>query len=250
MRPYDLPVAYFGSALRLTEHDQSSNAPRVEPQSLPNNRCRLLELPNEILNSIYQLVLVRHDVLWVDPEGKPIDKIWDNGATDQRRLHYLPSEPALTRTCQRIRQETLPIFYGSNTFCDTPADLCCVKFFIYLTPAKRKMLRSVRIAHWGYYASKVLHVDGGPPGTCHTSVRIRLALMRQWLRRCKIYLADEALHIPIKPGDDAPDVWTNTPQGICELHCCRIRAGKDVRTSLSDEINARYMRVADFIVND
>jgi len=84
------------------------------------------------------------------------------------------------------------------------------------------MLRSVRISHWGYYALHFLHLDGGPPGNCVTSVRIRLERMRQWLRRCQIHLTDEALHLPIKLGDDAPTIWTNNPEGTCELDSCQV----------------------------
>lgn len=182
-------------------------------------RCYLLELPAEMLNRIYEEVLVCNPVLWVDPEGVPIDRIREDILTNGRRFQYLTSEPALTRTCRQIRQDTLPIFYGRNIFCDTPVDLCCIKFLLYLTPEKRKMLKSLRIAHWKYYAETFLHIDGGPPGNCAMNVCARLARMKQWLQKNGLELADDALHFQMML-DDASVVWNNKLNRRCELQCC------------------------------
>lgn len=179
--------------------------------------CYFLQLPAEILNRIYEEVLVHDAVLWVDPEGVPIDKIRDDVLTDGRRFQYLPSEPALTRTCRKVRRETLPIFYGRNIFSDTPVDLCCIKFLIYLTPAKRKMLKQIRISHWKYYAEIFLHIDPGPVGSSVENVRARLERMSAWLRRGGIDLDEHALHFPIRWKAGEPEICINSGTMTHEL---------------------------------
>ncbi|KAK4544940.1 hypothetical protein LTR36_003845 [Oleoguttula mirabilis] len=79
-----------------------------------------LDLPAELRNDIYHLALT-HDTVTV---------------TD--RL----IEPALLSTTRQIRRETLPIFYGANTF-EAPYP----PFMMDLSADKISMLRAVRAVH-------------------------------------------------------------------------------------------------------
>lgn len=64
-------------------------------------KCRLLSLPAELRNRIYEMVVVHQ---------QPI-------TMSHRRRHRLTrTPPAITRTCQQIKNESLPIFYEWNTF--------------------------------------------------------------------------------------------------------------------------------------
>ena len=215
MRPLHLPLpSSVPIAKPLSEDHQQASKVDDRP-------CYLLQLPAELRNRIYEEATVCKDVLWVDPEGIPIDRMREDLSIKDRRLHYLPSEPALTRTCRKIRKETLPIFYGRNVFCDTPVDLCCVKFLVYLTKEKRRMLQNLRITHWWYFATNFLHLEGGPPGMCVQSVRDRLERMHAWLERNNVHLGDGAVHFPMKLRDDGDVIWTNDPTGTCEMSCCK-----------------------------
>lgn len=215
MRPLHIPIDALPIKDRLSstleqEHDHNQSTAALET-------CYLLSLPAEIGNRIYEEVLVHIDVLWVDPEGVPIDKIRKDVLTNGRRFQYLPSEPALTRTCRKVRRETLPIFYGRNIFSDTPVDLCCIKFLIYLTPEKRRMLKQLRISHWKYYAEIFLHIDAGPAGIDIVSVRARLEKMKEWLQKGGVHLDDHALHFPVRWDNGESWTWVNSRAGVHKL---------------------------------
>ena len=61
---------------------------------------RLLELPAEIRNYIYELALVEDSPIVIDPALKKAQA----------------SQPPLIRVSRQIRQETLSLFYSKNTF--------------------------------------------------------------------------------------------------------------------------------------
>ena len=64
--------------------------------------CGLLSLPPELRNRIYEIV-VKIDV-------SPINIcLWNAVKIDK--------QPAITRTCRQIRNESLPMYYQLNTFC-------------------------------------------------------------------------------------------------------------------------------------
>lgn len=64
-----------------------------------SNPSRLLSLPPELRNRIYEYVLTRRHRLLP----------W-------KRQNIYPVEPALTRTCRQMRSEALGVFYHDNTF--------------------------------------------------------------------------------------------------------------------------------------
>jgi hypothetical protein len=83
-----------------------------------NLRCHLLSLPPEIRNEILQLVLtdvmsivnfqIHYSRNFPSTESEAVQQIGRN-AQEQAR------EPAITRTCQEITEETPPVFYTVNT---------------------------------------------------------------------------------------------------------------------------------------
>ena len=77
-------------------NDQVTAAPSAEV-STPG-AFRLLDLPAELRDYIYELALTTEDTLYIC------------GGTS----HEL--QQALTQTTRQVRHETLPIFYGRNTF--------------------------------------------------------------------------------------------------------------------------------------
>lgn len=69
-------------------------------------RCHLLELPPELRNRIYELVVVRDE-----PVKTVIISDFQHRACFARL-----QQPRITATCQQIRQESLSIFYTCNSF--------------------------------------------------------------------------------------------------------------------------------------
>ncbi|KAK0940210.1 hypothetical protein LTR29_008263 [Friedmanniomyces endolithicus] len=72
-----------------------------------NGKCRLLTLPPELRNRIYELVLMDKDsitVINIYPEDRR------NGARPYLR------QPAITRVSKELRHDTLRVFYGGKTF--------------------------------------------------------------------------------------------------------------------------------------
>ena len=63
-----------------------------------------LRLPAELRNHIYQMVLVKSDL------------IDTTCSSTFYKMQALVAQPALTKVCRQIRAETLPIFYGANVF--------------------------------------------------------------------------------------------------------------------------------------
>lgn len=94
--------------------------------------CRLLQIPSELRNRIYELVLIQHE---------PIRLPFGQSERDKR---------ALLRTCHQIHDEAVGIYYGNNAFladCGAwflNADLIC--WLRGLGWKKRFMLKDVRLS--------------------------------------------------------------------------------------------------------
>jgi hypothetical protein len=97
-----------------------------------NQTSRLLRLPSELRNRIYELVLIQPDAIRL-PQGRS-----ESGKRD------------LLCTCRQIHDEAVGIYYGSNAFiadCGSwflNVDLIC--WLRGLGPKKRSMLRDVRLS--------------------------------------------------------------------------------------------------------
>ncbi|KAK5686521.1 hypothetical protein LTS10_002641 [Elasticomyces elasticus] len=70
-------------------------------------RCRLLELPPELRNRIFELAVTAPVLLQADPH------VTGNSGS---RTTSSSAQPALACTNRLIREETLPVFYHGNTF--------------------------------------------------------------------------------------------------------------------------------------
>lgn len=71
------------------------------------NAFRFLSLPAELRNRIYEMVFHR---------SQSCNLTAANHSRGGRAFQHHVAQPSLTRTCQQIRNETLPVFYGSNWF--------------------------------------------------------------------------------------------------------------------------------------
>ncbi|KAK3648880.1 hypothetical protein LTR56_003834 [Elasticomyces elasticus] len=67
-------------------------------------KCRLLELPAELRNHIFELAVTEPQPLQV------------NYQCYRGTINTLPKQPALACTNRLIREEVLPVFYHTNTF--------------------------------------------------------------------------------------------------------------------------------------
>ncbi|KAK4910921.1 hypothetical protein LTR49_020447 [Elasticomyces elasticus] len=134
-------------------------------EEVKDTRCRLLELPQELQDGIFELVAI-HEA--------PIMTCWpycshyaDGHFSSETQYKRDRAQPALSETCRSIRSNVLPIYYKRNTF-----EICyCGKILrggeMWLTgigAANRAMLRRV-IAHemfmWPPYY--LLAELGNPP---------------------------------------------------------------------------------------
>lgn len=94
-------------------------------------RANLLSIPPEIRNRICMLVLVLGGPLTPSdgekgPEGIRMIEVADSEIMEWRGSDYTEyhnygteawlKQPPLTRVCKQLREETLPIYYGANTF--------------------------------------------------------------------------------------------------------------------------------------
>ncbi|KAK5714285.1 hypothetical protein LTR17_017291 [Elasticomyces elasticus] len=99
---------------RNTEQENDARAPlrdqdsNEKPVTLANDTSGLLRLPAELRNIIYELAL-------------PTDNFYVSvRTTEPLPMMRCPAEPitipALLATCRLIRNDTLPVFYGTNIF--------------------------------------------------------------------------------------------------------------------------------------
>jgi hypothetical protein len=70
--------------------------------------CPLLRLPPELRNRIFEPLLIRPYSIVISAHTQR------NSPSD--KMHKSLAPPAITRTCRKLREETLPVHYGANTF--------------------------------------------------------------------------------------------------------------------------------------
>ena len=92
--------------------------------------CPLLELPAELRNRIWEQVIVKEGPISLAPASDLADgEELETGA-----------QPALSRVCRQIREETLPMFYAHNIFRLHPENMRRYK----ASRSKKPLLRSLR----------------------------------------------------------------------------------------------------------
>lgn len=94
---------------------------------------RLFDLPPELWLRICAMAVIQAKPLQIGKEAYLRDSM------------AIVKQPAITRTCRLIRDETLPIFYSSNTFemfhgYDVP---CPRKFIVAIGDANRRRMKTL-----------------------------------------------------------------------------------------------------------
>ena len=132
------------------------------------NQCKFLKLPPELRNHIYDLALVEEQPFRFpacrQSEIGPLSfkdtwlnecKSLDDRQRVVRRSVDLVKQPGVTRTCKEIRNESLSVFYGNNTFIirehekweASYALLVGEKWLLAIRHKNRTLLKSLYISH-------------------------------------------------------------------------------------------------------
>ncbi|KAK5702890.1 hypothetical protein LTR97_003836 [Elasticomyces elasticus] len=116
-------------------------------EDVKDTRCRLLELPQELQDGIFEPVAIQE---------VPIMTCWpycshyaDGHFSSETQYKRDRVQPALSETCRSIRSNVVPIYYKQNTFeiCYCGRILCGSEMWLTgIGAANRAMLRRV-IAH-------------------------------------------------------------------------------------------------------
>ncbi|KAK3116245.1 hypothetical protein LTR53_003616 [Teratosphaeriaceae sp. CCFEE 6253] len=113
--PSDVPstvMAMDEMAPDISRNGAKRSTPHArQPSELPQSL--LLRLPPELRNHIYEYVLIVETPI---SRNLPPRSWWGTEAHILRQFATAVRQPPLTRTCRVIRSETIPIFYGANTF--------------------------------------------------------------------------------------------------------------------------------------
>ncbi|KAK5732094.1 hypothetical protein LTR17_010802 [Elasticomyces elasticus] len=163
-------------------------------QEVNDTRCRLLELPQELQDVIYELVAIHQSPIKV---CQPFCRHYANGhcssATQDWRKRV---QPALLQTCSSIRSNVLPIYYKQNIY-----EICCCggdvrggeTWLNGIGASNRAMLQRV---------------------TAHESIYYRLAELRGPRRLVIEVTADDNVGLLIKPAGVLDPPWAvRTPKG-------------------------------------
>jgi len=145
-------ILYKASTLNpITMDMQSSTA--VMPKMDPDKRLGFLDLPPEIRNMIYKLLLPRYGVkLMYGNYHHEGDASWSPRTSPYARLLRL------LRTCHQIREEAAHVAYGSVTFYFEPE-----RYTLAWLERRGSMVRYIRKVYiWGHMIlgsfSKILHL--------------------------------------------------------------------------------------------
>lgn len=133
---------------QTTSTDSSKKPASTMHSATADSHCALLSLPPEIRNRIYEYAVVELPCVEI-----------------HLRQHQEPcghggEQPALTRTCRQIRNESLGLFYELNAFCiragpDRPR---------YLGPIRSYLdkVKKAQIQIFDHPVSILLNVSNGP----------------------------------------------------------------------------------------
>jgi hypothetical protein len=145
--------------------------------------CYLLDLPSELRNRIYELVLVATKDIETDTWCKrPPARV----PVTPDEIQYA-MEPALLATCKKIHREGLPIFYGQNVFYGGFVEWDWPAWLKRLTPAKKEMVKIIKLFSSDYSISNVRAM--GEP-LCANGTLAPKALLEEFLESTRCYLAN------------------------------------------------------------
>lgn len=182
--------------------------------------CLFFKLPLELRTDIYNGALIHKAVLEIAPSGDPVTNMDEWELTDQSWAKLRPSEPSLLFTCKQIREEGLRIYYGSDIFPDSFYDAGLRKFIKWLTPQKRTMIKHLQIDT----NSLSLRWPGWPWAGfgCVSRAQKKKQAFEKWLQKEDIQVNESAIEVYVQLSDGDEWIWSNSPQGACELSgCCR-----------------------------
>ncbi|KAK5685023.1 hypothetical protein LTS10_003098 [Elasticomyces elasticus] len=126
----------------------TSQDPAQQQKEATKATCHLMRLPAELRNAIYELFLVERRPITISYNILRKREDW-RGIRDVT----LPNLPAITRTNRKIREETLAIFLGANTFevahyqeaewDPRPSLPAAHLWFRRLTPEQRRLVKEI-----------------------------------------------------------------------------------------------------------
>ena len=147
----------------------SSSSPLFDLAILKKNQCRLLQLPGEIRNHIYNLVFdapvivemvsdkVSTDFWYQTAHGRPRDavivrfpkRLGNHALHGECSAHWKQSRFALLLTCRQIYSESAPILYKSTAFVFHSA--CRLRnFLVSVRPFCLAAVKSIYFHHTTY----------------------------------------------------------------------------------------------------
>jgi hypothetical protein len=160
---------------------------------MKNRPCYFLQLPAELRNRIYELILIQDEEIdaatWCRLPHSP--RCLPGGSIPSfRSLIIHGFEPALLSTCKQVRKEGLPIFYGQNTFFGGPGESTIwLNWLQKLSPLKRGLVKNIKLRFrviWGRPG------DDGP-----TSERGRVTpVLEEYLEEARRSLRAKGIVIP------------------------------------------------------
>ena len=134
LSPYENP--FLKDLLVLERQSHRRRLQRPKPGA-PQNSL-LLDLPPELRNTIYSLVLTNQEHVLVDPNSD-VSETGDRFEPDDMVI----KEPGFLRTCQMFRKEATTMYYSANAF----YSIQCAKMLRWIKgigPEKRALLKDVR----------------------------------------------------------------------------------------------------------
>lgn len=119
-----------------------------------HQESRLMKLPAELRNLIYELVVV---------EAKTIDIVDPDHVQGGPGVSERAKQPGIAQVCRQLRREVLPIFYSQNTFrvnaCGywylSHAERNCIWWITRLRDSSKALVRNIRICTFACAASMI-----------------------------------------------------------------------------------------------
>lgn len=207
-------------------------------------RANLPTLPAELRNRIYELVLAADDGIELE-DGSFMIEIGDflTGDEEEGLTLYLSTpfwctQPPLTRVSRQMRAETLPVYYGCNTFVTYVAEVICIgeRDMVAIQSLNHHVwLKDMTAANRGLL--KHLHVRWCPNAS---QVALPRSKMAKILETLGVGLPEDAISTWVKSFDPTyigrgiPSDWED------------VSISKEGRTAMhEDEIESGFVRAPD-----
>lgn len=173
----------------------------------PRDACLLLKLPAELRNRIFELALIEDKPIDMGTWGKNPDRRDGAAVLCAYRMVVGASEPSLLRTCQNVRKEGLPIYYGQNVFhySSAFAPNSWKDWLAKINPEKVKMVNQFRVG-----------LDWSCPDPPPMWKAVNDHWMAcEWIEEQGIALKEE--NVFVKVGVSRGVFWTNDPTAEAKI---------------------------------